>query len=94
MNNQLSKFQIIGQIGLLVSKNVTLEAVLSSVITYVATSSVLVTSDLTDSLTIGLEGLITVIEQINVSGSLSGLLTIVNALRSGSLLIGKSKCDS
>lgn len=72
------------------SKNVTLEGVVSGLITYVVQSSLYVNANLTESLTIGLEGLITVIERINVTGDLSGLLTIITGLRAGSLILGKS----
>ncbi|MDN4163609.1 hypothetical protein, partial [Nocardioides abyssi] len=81
-------FLIVADIVALINGNATVEVVINAIIQYVAYSSILVTADFTVALNETLKGFLSVVKRINASSSLSGLVSIVEKLIEGKLVIG------
>ncbi|MDO3398188.1 hypothetical protein QWJ41_20920, partial [Nocardioides sp. SOB44] len=79
---------IVADIVALINGNATVEVVINAIIQYVAYSSILVTADFTVALNETLKGFLSVVKRINASSSLSGLVSIVQKLIEGKLVIG------
>ncbi|XP_050301313.1 uncharacterized protein LOC126739601 [Anthonomus grandis grandis] len=81
-------FSIVSGIISLVNNNATLEVVISDLIQFVAYSSQEINVDLSAQLSALLSGLVSVIEKLNLTTTLSGLVKTLKALIAGTLTIG------